>query len=89
LIEDEALRADSLKLVQDLRQRQCAVEYSLTPAKPDKQFKRALELKASHTVRLERAEAGGMRVKVKSLKDRQEKVVPLEEVLDLLCTAAG
>ncbi|HEU5396867.1 MAG TPA: histidine--tRNA ligase, partial [Verrucomicrobiae bacterium] len=30
-----------------------AVEYSLTPAKRDKQFKRAQELKASFTVTLE------------------------------------
>src|SRR5216683_908091 len=38
LIEDETLRADSLKLIQDLREAGCAVDYSLTPAKPDKQF---------------------------------------------------
>jgi histidyl-tRNA synthetase len=30
-----------------------AVEYPLTPAKPDKQFKRAQELKVAYTVRLE------------------------------------
>src|SRR5581483_7390146 len=44
LIEDENLRADSLKLVQDLRAAGYTVEYSLTPAKSDKQFKRAQEL---------------------------------------------
>src|SRR3989440_10477846 len=37
LIEDEALRADSLKLVQRLREAGCVVDYSLTPAKSDRQ----------------------------------------------------
>src|SRR6185369_16740052 len=41
LIEDESLRPESLKLIQDLRAGGCAVDYSFTPAKPDKQFKRA------------------------------------------------
>ena len=41
LIEDEALRPQSLNLVQDLRSAGYAIEYSLTAAKPDKQFKRA------------------------------------------------
>ena len=48
LIEDETLRAASLKLVQDLRAAGYAVEYSLTTAKSDKQFKRAQELKDPH-----------------------------------------
>ena len=50
LIEDESLRPQSLKLVQDLRAAGYAVEYPLTPAKPDKQFKRAQELKVALTV---------------------------------------
>ena len=41
LIEDVALRADSLKLIHDLRAAGLAVDYPLTPSKPDKQFKRA------------------------------------------------
>jgi histidyl-tRNA synthetase len=53
LVEDEGLRQQSLKLVQELRTEGFAVEYSLTPAKPDKQFKRAQELKAAFTVKLE------------------------------------
>jgi len=53
LVDDEGLRAQSLKLVQELRMGGFAVEYSLTPAKPDKQFKRAQELKAAFTVKLE------------------------------------
>ena len=53
LIEDETLRAPSLKLIQDLRAAGFAVEYPLTPAKPDKQFKRAQELKAAFTAKVE------------------------------------
>jgi histidyl-tRNA synthetase len=53
IVDDEGLREQSLKLVQELRATGFAVEYSLTPAKPDKQFKRAQELKAAFTVKLE------------------------------------
>ena len=53
LIEDEALRAESLKLIQgSARASGCAVDYSPTLAKPDKQFKRAQELKAAHVIKL-------------------------------------
>lgn len=69
LIEDEVLRPQSLKLVQDLRSVGYVVEYSLTPAKPDKQFKRAQELKASFTVKLDNDST----VRIKNLKTREEK----------------
>ncbi|HTH48565.1 MAG TPA: ATP phosphoribosyltransferase regulatory subunit [Candidatus Limnocylindria bacterium] len=75
LIEDETLRADSLKVVQQLREAGRAADYSLTSAKGDKQFKRALELGATHTIRLERGADGNVVAKVKSLKTREEKVV--------------
>ena len=67
------------------------VDYSLTPAKPDKQFKRAQELKAAHTVKLERNQAGELLAKMKNLKTRQETVVPLAEAAARLCEsrAAG
>src|SRR5499427_7114470 len=55
LIEDETLRPVSLKLVHDLRSAGHVVEYALTPMKADKQFKRAQELKAARTMRLENA----------------------------------
>ena len=74
LIEDETLRADSLKLVQQLRESGRAVDFTLTPAKSDKQFKRALELGASFTARLERNADGVVVVKVKNLKTREETV---------------
>jgi histidyl-tRNA synthetase len=74
LIEDESSRKSSLKLVQDLRSAGLVVEYSLTPAKPDKQFKRAQELKAAHTAKVE----NGSNVKVRNLKTRDEMVVAAE-----------
>lgn len=73
LIEDEALRPDSLKLISDWRALGLAVEYPLTPAKSDKQFKRAQELKAAHTAKLEKSPGGELLVKVKNLGNREEK----------------
>lgn len=77
LIEDESLRAATLGLVQQLREADIACEFSLTSLKPDKQFKRAQELGARFTVRLE---PGGAIVKVRSLKDRTEASLPPQEV---------
>ena len=73
LIEDEALRPISLKLVHDLRAAGYAVEYPLTPAKPDKQFKRAQELKVAYTARLE----SGDYVRIRNFKTRNEIVTGL------------
>ncbi|HWH72421.1 MAG TPA: histidine--tRNA ligase, partial [Candidatus Sulfotelmatobacter sp.] len=75
LVEDESLRPDSLNLIQQLRSAGLMVEYPLTPAKPDKQFKRALELNVTHTVRLERSPAGELLAKIKQLKTREEKAL--------------
>ena len=50
LIEDEALRSESLKLVQLLREDNRKVDYPLARMKADKQFKRAMELRVEHTV---------------------------------------
>lgn len=80
LIEDETLRNDSLKLVSNLRAAGLVTEYSLTPMKSDKQFKRAMELKAGHTVRLERNPGGELIAKTKNLKTREEKSAALNEV---------
>ena len=71
VIEDENTRINSLKLIQDLRNAGLSVDYSLTPAKSDKQFKRALELGARFTVRLEAAQG-----RVKDLRTREEKLFP-------------
>jgi histidyl-tRNA synthetase len=76
LIEDETLRAQSLKLIQDLRAGGFAVEYPLTPAKPDKQFKRAQELKVAYTVRLENSDY----VRIRDFKTRKEIVAGANDV---------
>ncbi len=83
LIEEEALRAASLGLVQRLRAAGLSVEYPLTPLKPDKQFKRALELKAGHTVRVDRGETG-LQVRARNLATRADRVAPLESAAALL-----
>ena len=70
LIEDETLRAPSLKLIQELRAAGFAVEYPLTPAKPDKQFKRAQELKAAFTAKVESESY----VRIRNMKSRDEIV---------------
>jgi histidyl-tRNA synthetase len=80
LIEDESLRAQSLKLIHDLRARGFAVEYPLTPAKPDKQFKRAQELKVAHTVRLENSDY----VRIRDFKTRKEIVAGANDVANHL-----
>jgi histidyl-tRNA synthetase len=81
LIEDEALRAESLKLIHTLRQHCISVEYSLTKAKSDKQFKRAQELNAARTVRLERGPAGELSAKLRDLRSRQDQTLSLEAVV--------
>jgi histidyl-tRNA synthetase len=80
LIEDENLRASSLKLVHDLREAGHAVDYSLTPARPDKQFKRAQELNAAFTIKLENAST----VRVKNLATRAETSGSLDQAPALL-----
>jgi histidyl-tRNA synthetase len=89
LIEDETLRAASLKLIQDLRAAGLVVDYSLTPTKSDKQFKRAQELKAANTLKLERNVAGELVAKVKNLTTRQETVVPVSEAAARLRESKG
>ena len=80
LLEDETLRPQSLKLVQDLRAAGFAVEYPLTPAKPDKQFKRAQELKAGYTARVESNDY----VRIRNLKTREEIVAGFADVANHL-----
>jgi len=63
-----------LKLVHDLRAAGFAVEFSLTAFKPDKQLKRAQELKAAHTVRFENHPTAGLLLKVRNLKTRHENM---------------
>ncbi len=80
LVEDETLRPQSLRLVQDLRSAGFAVEYALTPAKPDKQFKRAQELKSSFTVKLD----SDAYARIRNLKTRQEVVAGVNDTVNHL-----
>ena len=80
LIEDEGQRKASLKLAHDLRAAGAGVEYSLTPAKPDKQFKRAQELKSLFTAKMENDSTA----RVRNLKTREEKTLPPDEVIRLV-----
>jgi len=80
LIEDETLRAESLRLIQQLRDAGRLVEYPLTPTKSDKQFKRAMELKVTRTAKLERGADGRLAVKFKNLATRAEKSLALAEL---------
>lgn len=88
LIEDETLRPASLQAIQTLRTAGRSVDYSFTPLKSDKQFKRALELGAGVTCRLE-PEPGGsgpgaLMVRVKNLRTREEKTVTLGQLAGAL-----
>lgn len=80
LIEDESLRGETLKAIQTLRQAGLSVDYPFTPAKSDKQFKRALELNPAHVVKLERSPSGEITAKIKRLADRLEIASTLEEL---------
>jgi len=86
MIEDETLRSESLKLIQALRNAGCAVDYPLTPTKSDRQFKRAQELKATYTLRLERANDGQPVVRVKTMATRRELTLAPDEVAGFLQT---
>jgi histidyl-tRNA synthetase len=81
LIEKEEFRPQSMRLVQKLREAAFAVEYSLTPLKSDKQFKRALELAAKYTVRIN---DDGAAIRLKNLSTREEKIASFDQLLPLL-----
>lgn len=75
LVEDESLRAETLGLVQRLREAGLRVDYPLTPAKADKQFKKAMELGATFSAKLERHAEGALLVRIRNLKTRQDSLV--------------
>jgi histidyl-tRNA synthetase len=82
LIEDETLRPQALAVIQRLRDAGLAVEYSFTPAKSDKQFKRALELKARFTAKAERDADGKVAVRLKNLTSRAEQMLTPEAAVE-------
>jgi len=77
LIEDETLRGQSLGLVQELRCAGLIAEYTLAPGRLDKQFKRAQELNAAHTAKLEASST----VRIRNLKTREELLCATAEAL--------
>lgn len=90
LVEDEALREDSLAFVQRLREAGLAVDFSLTPMKPDKQWKRALELGARFTATIQAGAGHEKTVRVKETSTRTETVLdPVGAVARLQAGAGG
>jgi histidyl-tRNA synthetase len=81
LLEDERFRPDALRLIQSLREKGFAVEYSLTTSKSDKQFKRAQELKAAHVVKLASEPSGALEVRIRPSATREDVLVPLGDVV--------
>jgi histidyl-tRNA synthetase len=88
LIEDESLRPGSLQLIQNLRGAGVSVDYPLTPAKPDKQIKRALELGAAKTVLVERNPTGDLSVRIRDLKTREQQSVAFADAVPTLTGGA-
>ena len=82
LIDDEALRPEMLRFVQQARMAGLSVDYSMTPTKPDKQFKRAQELKAAQTAKIERDGDGGVSIRLRTLSTREERVVAPAALLE-------
>ena len=81
LVEEESLRASSLALVQAFRDAGRVVEYSLTPAKSDKQYKRAVELAARFTARVEPDLNGTKQVRLKNISNRSETIFDLSAAI--------
>jgi histidyl-tRNA synthetase len=80
LIEDESLRDESLGLVQQLREAGFATEFPLTPVKSDKQFKRALELNASVTLRCVRKD-NEIGCQLRNLRTQTQQELPFSEAI--------
>lgn len=73
-----------MSLVQSLREEGYSIDYSMTPAKSDKQFKRAQELNAVFTVKVERNQEGEVAVRCKHMSSREEKVLNPDEAASTL-----
>jgi histidyl-tRNA synthetase len=75
------LRDASLAVVQRLREDDISTEYSLTPAKGDKQFKRAMELNSHVALRCLQKD-GATVCLIKDLASRMESEAALENVVE-------
>jgi histidyl-tRNA synthetase len=78
VIDDESLRGATLGLVQGFRDQGFSVEFSLTPLKADKQYKRANELSATLIMRLERS-GDTLEIVVRDRVERKDKRMALED----------
>lgn len=87
VIEDKVPREDVLRVVQLCRDAGLSVEYALSDLKPDKQFKRALELGAGHVAWVQRCQDGTKSVKLRNLATRSEVVVRENEIVTMLKSA--
>jgi histidyl-tRNA synthetase len=76
LIEDESKRLATLSVVQKLRDVSVPVDYPIVSMKPDKQFKRAIELNVTFTFRL----IDENTVLLKYLETKQERKVSVDEL---------
>ncbi len=89
IIEDESLRSECLRLIQQLREAGIVIDYGLTAAKSDKQFKRAQEQKAHFTVKLERDSDGSLHARIKNLVSRSEERFAATESNELIGRLRG
>jgi histidyl-tRNA synthetase len=84
IIEEAAMRSASLRLISELREGGVAVDYSLGQVKPDKQFKRAQELKVAQAVKLEKTDSGQLQARIRDMRTREEQRLSVDEAKILL-----
>ena len=82
-IEDEMLRGDSLRWIQKVREWGFPVDYSLTPTKMDKQFKRMREANPRVQLRLERDAGGNLRFHYTDVLSRQPSSIGVADAENL------
>lgn len=86
VVEDESLRQEILRIVQSCRDAGFSVEFSLSATKPDRQFKRAIELGARHIAWLSKQPDGRTAVRLRNSTTRSEIVVQPTELITQLTT---
>ena len=86
LIENESLRPQTLSAIETFRQNGYSVDFSLTPLKSEKQFKRAIDLNAIWSFRLQQnTSENAPTFFIKKLSTRQESSFStLQDVLNLI-----
>jgi histidyl-tRNA synthetase len=88
IIEDEAFREESLRLVEQLRQAGFCVEFPLVAAKSDKQFKRAVELKAVVVLRCQKKE-DRLLCNIRNLRLQSQAEVVMEAAVENIARELG